>query len=158
MTPAVFEMRRRRGKLFSEMRRTRLPAILLVAALAAGCSLNSNPAVTRGTYVLEYAATVTAGATVASVDYGVEGAALTNIAGPITSWSVQVGGTYDYDNPFVPELVANVTSVPLSETVTLTISWLPYGTNFAPEVLETRTYTNLGAGPVAIYAPQLPPP
>lgn len=113
------------------------------------------------TYVVRYAVSATIAAPVLDVTYTTDTAGTTVTANVTTlPWAIELPMSYDYGDPFTPQMRVWNTSLADGESVTLTVSWKDYKVDFAEEVLAVRTVSVASGGPTAqditLYGTPLP--
>lgn len=135
---------------------------LALVMLFAGCSYSSL-ASARFTYSVVYSVESSnpASPTTPNVTYLDELGAAVGLAAPPLPWTLELPVmTYDYDNPYYPQLTATAGALDPGETLTVAIRWKDYRTGFTDETLAIQIVDDAGAGAtpldVTLYAPELP--
>jgi hypothetical protein len=124
---------------------TLLGVVVLLALSTFSCNIAELPG--RFTYVVKYSISYTEAALPSSpLNPNVERVDDTgskNPAGPVTSdWSEELTFSYaanGYENQFVPEMTVSQTLNEAGESITMSIIWKDYKTDFEEEVLATYT-------------------
>jgi len=134
-----------------------LSILLAGSLLLAGCEIQ--PVSGRYTYIVKYevsSTTVLLPDVTRDNDIGKD----QGLIGVTLPWTEEFTLTYEsngYDNQFTPKLTVTAT-IPAGESITYSISWKDYKTDFQEQVLESETEAGLQTITDTLFASPLPLP